>query len=49
MSITSLMSLLNIFSEGLKSLESIPEAVLEKEKRRIIGRLQILIEQVNKL
>ena len=49
MSITSLMSLLNIFSESLKALELIPKQVRETEKRRIIDKLEILLEQVKEL
>ena len=49
MSITSLMSLLSIFSEGLKALELIPTAVRKTEKRRIINKLELLLEQVKEL
>jgi hypothetical protein len=46
MSITSLMSLLNIFSEGLQTLELMPKHIRETEKRRIINKLELLLEQV---
>lgn len=49
MSITSLMSLLSIFSEGLKTLELMPTAIREPEKRRIINKLELLLEQVKEL
>lgn len=49
MSITSLMSLLSIFSEGLKTLEMMPKQVRDTEKRRIINKLELLLEQVKEL
>lgn len=49
MSITSLMNLLNIFCEGLQALELMPIAIRETEKRRIINKLELLLEHVKEL
>jgi hypothetical protein len=50
MSITSIMSLLAVFSEGIATLnKTYPKHILEKEKRRIIDKLELLIEQVKEL
>jgi hypothetical protein len=43
------MSLLNIFSEGIPALGTLPSTVLGPEKRRIIQKLELLIEQIKEL
>ena len=49
MSMGSLFSLLSIFREGFESLSILPDNIKEIEKRKLINKLELILEELKEL
>ena len=49
MSMGSLFSLLSIFREGIESLSILPDNIKEIEKRKLINKLELILEELKEL